>query len=153
LIELEKGYYEPGDIDFNNVKIKYIKTKHLAHEKVGIGHYVYIIEIDNKKILYLGDADFCKTELIQVLKDIQIHVLIAPFIIMNSTIGRKFIKNVSPGLLIINHLPNSEDDIYNYRNIIEMNVMKYKDEMPKTIVFQNLYDETTITPSGMTILP
>jgi L-ascorbate metabolism protein UlaG (beta-lactamase superfamily) len=144
LIELEKDYYEPGDIDFNNVKIKYIKTKHLAHEKVGIDHYVYIIEIDNKKILYLGDADFCKTELIQVLKDIQIHVLIAPFIIMNSTIGRKFIKNVSPGLLIINHLPNSEDDINNYRNIIEMNVMKYKDEMPKTKVFQNLYDETTI---------
>jgi L-ascorbate metabolism protein UlaG (beta-lactamase superfamily) len=144
LIELDTDYYETVHMDLDNVKIRYIKTKHLAHEKVGIDHYVYIIEIDNKKILYLGDADFCKAELTQVLKDIHIHVMIAPFIIMNSTIGRKFIKSVSPGLLIINHLPNSDDDKNNYRNIIEMNAAKYKGEMPKTIIFQNLYDESEI---------
>ncbi|KAF5048927.1 Beta-lactamase superfamily domain protein [anaerobic digester metagenome] len=144
LMELDKDFYEPGDIDFNNVKIKYIRTKHLAHEKVGIDHYVYIVEIDNKKILYLGDADFCKTELTQILKDIHVDVMIAPFIIVNSTIGRRFVTNVSPELLIINHLPNSEDDKDNYRSIIEMNVTKYKDEMPKTVIFQNLYDEATI---------
>jgi L-ascorbate metabolism protein UlaG (beta-lactamase superfamily) len=144
LIELDKDYYEIGNIDLDNVMIKYIKTKHLAHEKVGIDHYVYIIEIDNKKILFLGDADFCKAELTQILKGIHIHVMIAPFIIVNSTIGRKFIKNISPGLLIINHLPNSEDDKNSYRNVIEMNVAKYKDEMPKTTIFQDLYDEITI---------
>lgn len=144
LIELDKDNYEIGNIDLDNMRIKYIKTKHLAHEKVGIDHYVYIIEIDNKNILYLGDADFCKTELIQILKDIHIDVLIAPFIIVNSTMGRKFVRNVSPALLIINHLPNSEDDKNNYRNIIEMNVTKYKDELPKTIIFQNLYDEFDI---------
>ncbi|MGB4440448.1 MAG: MBL fold metallo-hydrolase [Sedimentibacter sp.] len=144
LIELDKDYYEIGNIDLDNMRIKYIKTKHLAHEKVGVDHYVYILEMDNKKILYLGDADFCKTELIQILKDIHIDVLIAPFIIVNSTMGRKFVRNVSPELLIINHLPVSEDDKNNYRNIIEMNVTKYKDEMPKTIIFQNLFDELTI---------
>lgn len=144
LIELNKDYYEIGNIDLDNTRIKYIKTKHLAHEKVGIDHYVYIIEIDNKNILYLGDADFCKTELIQILKDIHIDVLIAPFIIVNSTMGRKFVRNVSPEILIINHLPNSEDDKNNYRNIIEKNVVKFENEMPKTIIFQNLYDELTI---------
>lgn len=144
LIELDKDYYEIGNIDLDNMRIKYIKTKHLAHEKVGVDHYVYVLDIDNKKILYLGDADFCKTELIQIIKDIHIDILIAPFIIVNSTMGRKFVRNVSPELLIINHLPNSEDDKNNYRNIIEMNVAKYEDEMPKTIIFQNLYDELTI---------
>lgn len=144
LIELNKDYYEVGSINSDGIKISYIRTKHLSHEKIGIEHYLFIIEINNKNILFLGDADFCKTELIQVLIDFSIDIIVAPFIIINSIHGRNFVKKFNPQLLILNHLPNKDDDIYNYRNLVEKNIEKYKNQIPDTVIFQNLYDELVI---------
>ncbi len=141
LIELNREYYEVGSLNSDVIKISYIRTKHLSHEKIGIEHYLFIIEVNNKNILFLGDADFCKTELIQVLIDFSIDIIVAPFIIINSIHGRNFVKRLNPQLLVLNHLPNKDDDSYNFRNSTEKNIQKYKNEIPDTVIFQNLYDE------------
>ncbi|MEL7647656.1 MAG: MBL fold metallo-hydrolase [Sedimentibacter sp.] len=144
LKELDTDYYQIGTVDMDNLKISYLRTKHLAHEKVGIDHYVYIVEIDKKIILFLGDADFCKAELAQSIKDISADVLVAPFIVVNSTLGRKFVENINPRILILNHLPGREDDSSRYRGLTDRNIEKFEHMLPETIIFQNLYDEAHI---------
>lgn len=144
LKEPDTDYYEIGTVDRGNLKISYLRTKHLAHEKVGIDHYAYIVEIDKKVILFLGDADFCKAELALTLKDICVDVLVAPFIVVNSTLGRKFVGNVNPRILILDHLPVREDDSSRYRGLTDKNIEKFKHVLPETIIFQNLYDEAYI---------
>lgn len=144
LEELNTDYYEVYIINSSDIIIRCIKTKHLSHEKFGIEHYVFIININNKNILYLGDADYTKLELINVLKSFDIDVIVAPFIITASTPGRNFVKKIAPELLILNHLPCKEDDEYNYRNMAEKSIAQHSDEMPETIIFQDLYDELII---------
>lgn len=144
LIELNEEYYKINSVNLENINIKYIKTKHLSHEKIGIDHYVFIIEIDNRNILFLGDGDFCKSELINALKEMKIDIVVAPFIIVNSAYGRNFIKKISPESLILNHLPNKDDDEYKYRKLVENNIKKYKTEIPNTVILQNLYDKLII---------
>ncbi|NLJ59150.1 MAG: MBL fold metallo-hydrolase [Tissierellia bacterium] len=144
LVELNSNYYESGKIVSDNIIIKYIKTKHLAHEKIGIDHYIFIININKKNILFLGDADYTKKELIKVLEDVHIDIIVAPFIVASSTPGRKFVNKINPELLILNHLPNKVDDKYNYRKMAEKVIEKHFDILPKTLIFQELYDEATI---------
>lgn len=143
LKELDTDYYEIGKIT-NNITIKHIKTNHLSHEKFGTDHYIFIINIDNKNILYLGDADYTKPELIKVLKNLAVDIIVAPFIIVAATPGRNFVRSINPAMLILNHLPNKSDDEYNYRNMVEKSIKKHMSNMPGTIIFQDLYDEVII---------
>jgi L-ascorbate metabolism protein UlaG (beta-lactamase superfamily) len=144
LHELDGNYYELGTINPENILIKYIRTKHLSHERFGIDHYAFIIGINNKTILFSGDADYTKSEYAEALKSVRIDVIVAPFIMANSEFGRTFVRKVSPSLLILNHLPNKEDDEYNYTRMAERNVARHLNELPETIIFQNLFDEVII---------
>lgn len=144
LVELDSDYYEVNRIISDSITIKCIKTKHLSHEKIGLDHYVFIVDINSKNILFLGDADYTKSELVKVLENINIDIVIAPFIIAMSTPGRMFVNKINPNLLILNHLPAKEDDEYNYRNLAEKSIKKYAEDMPKTIIFQDLYDQVNI---------
>lgn len=146
LEELNTDYYEVYTINSNDIIIRCIKTKHLSHERFGIEHYAFIISINNKNILYLGDADYTKLELIGILKKFDIDIIVAPFIITASRPGRNFIRIIAPDLLILNHLPNKDDDKFNYRKMVEKNIAEHLIELPKTkkIIFQDLYDELII---------
>lgn len=144
LVELKTNYFEVGTIELCNINIKYFRTRHLEEKKYGISHYSFIISIGNINILYIGDADFSKDELIEPLKNYKINTIIAPFLIINSTPGRVFVKKVDPDLLILNHLPNKDDDKYNFRSFVEKDIKKYISEMPKTVIFQNLNDNLII---------
>lgn len=144
LEELDTDYYEVCIINLKDIIIHCIKTKHLSHEEFGIKHYVFIININNKNILYLGDADFTKLELTNVLKKFDTNIIVAPFIIVTSKPGRNFVRKIEPDFLILNHLPNKEDDTYHYRNMVEKNIEKHLNEMFNIIIFQDLYDELII---------
>jgi len=144
LQELEGNYYEMGTVNGENILIKYIRTKHLSHEKFGIDHYAFIISINNKTILFSGDSDYAKFEYAEALKNVKIDIIVAPFIMANSGPGRNFVRKVSPSLLILNHFPNKGDDEYNYRRMAEKNISRHLNELPETVIFQNLYDEVII---------
>lgn len=144
LQELDGNYYEVGTINQENIIIEYMRTKHLSHEIIGIDNYAFIISINNKTILFSGDSDYAKQEYAEALKGVEIDIIVAPFIIANSEPGREFVRKLSPSLLILDHLPNKEDDEYNYRRMVERNIARHLNEIPETIIFQNLYDEVVI---------
>ena len=145
LEELKSDFFDIGTINLAHVKINYFKTKHLKNEQYGINHYSFIINVHNKNILYLGDADFGKKETLEPLKDYKIDVIIAPFIIATTVLGIKYINETNPDLLILNHLPNKEDDKYNYRSITEKSVKKYLTNTTKTIILQEFNDSIIIS--------
>jgi L-ascorbate metabolism protein UlaG (beta-lactamase superfamily) len=140
LVSLTSGYFEVSTIELDKFNIKYFKTRHLEEKKYGIEHYSYIINIGNKSILYIGDADFSLEELITPLKDYKIDILVAPFLVVNSNSGRIFVRKVDPALLIVNHLPSQDDDEYNFRSVVEKDIQKHISEMPQTVIFQNTGD-------------
>lgn len=145
LEELKTNFFEVGTFDTADIRINYFKTKHLKDEQYGINHYSFIINTNNKNILYLGDADFGKKETLEPLMNYKIDVIIAPFIIATSVIGINFINETNPDFLILNHLPNKEDDKYNYRSITEKSVKKYLTNKTITIILQEFNDSIKIS--------
>jgi L-ascorbate metabolism protein UlaG (beta-lactamase superfamily) len=144
LLVLNKEFFDVGTFEDEELTIKYFRTKHLQDRKYGIEHYSFIISISGTNILFTGDGDFCKSELTEPLKGQKIDVIIAPYIILNPTPGRVLVRKLDPSLLILNHLPNSEDDKYGFRKSADSAVQKYFHEMPHTLIFQNTNDNVII---------
>lgn len=148
LTELKTDYFEVSSMNFNQTGIRYFKTRHLEENKYGTSHYSFIISIKNKNILYVGDADYSKDELKEPLKGYKIDIVISPFLIATAASGRILLKNISPDLLILNHLPNKDNDIFSYRNITEKAIKRYLTKIPKVCIFQELNDNVIVNDSG-----
>lgn len=144
LLELNTDYFEIGAINFDDISIKYFKTKHLDEENFGTNHYSFIISIENKNILFVGDSDYNKNELKEPLRNYKIDIVIAPFLISTYDSGRMLLKNISPDLVILNHLPNENHANINCRNITEKAINKHLTIIPKICIFQELNDYITV---------
>lgn len=144
LTEMKSAYNEVNTLLMGNVNITFFKSKHLGNKRLDINHYSFIINIKNKNILYIGDADFKNPDFQEIILKYTINIVISPLLLTNSKSGRELLSKIKPELLIINHLPNTDDDKYNYRDIVEKDLKKYGDILPQTIIFQNLYDNIVI---------
>ena len=122
--------------DFQNINLLLFSHQHCDHfdkEKT----LEYLEYNDVKKIIM---CDFTNEEL---KKNEILEELITDFFDVGS--GINFINRTNSELLVLNHLPNKEDDKYNYRSITEKSADKYLANTVKTIILQEFNDNIIIS--------
>ena len=141
LLEMKSDFKVMNSVIHENVEIFYFKTVHDGPMYKDVIHYSFIINIENVKILILGDADFRDTSLKETLLSQKIDIVFVNFLVINSALGRELInKIIKPNIVVIYHLPYQSDDIYNYRGIAKRDLAKYKNDLPETKMFLDVFD-------------
>lgn len=130
---LKAGYGEITEIGDNNLLIKAVRTYHDGVKFFNsVIHYSYLICLNGKQILFMGDAESGNPNIIQWLKNEKIDVVCTNFTEINQEKGRDFINTiVKPQLIIACHLPFQEHDKYHYRERTLKQIKKYQNSLPK----------------------
>lgn len=130
---LKAGYGETTEIGDNNLLIKAVRTYHDGIKFFNsVIHYSYLICLNGKQILFMGDAESGNPKIVQALKNEKIDAVCANFNEISQEKGRDFINTiVKPQLVIACHLPFLEHDKYHYRERTVKQIQKYQNSLPK----------------------
>lgn len=132
-------------IKVKEIIIEVIRLKHDGDKYDDVDNFAYIVHIDGKTFLHLGDSapdinNFRNT----ALMDRDIDVLIAAFPYIGLNAGRKVVKAINPRRIIVMHLPNKELDSGNWIFNTHRVYNKYERELPPVDFFENKGEEITI---------
>ena len=104
-------YFESQKVSFNNIEIKVIRFKHFGNSPWKEAENVaYLISIDGRKILHLGDSKIDALSLAKFsLEKENIDVMIIPYWMAGSVEKREIIeKHIAPRKILIAHIPLSQ---------------------------------------------
>ena len=101
-----------------------------------VENFSYLIEIKNKLILHVGDAqpsasNFQSSD----MTGKKVDVLIVPFPFIGLASGRQIINSMDPQHVIVTHLPDKNQDEGNYLFNTYNVYKKYSSKLPKTTFF------------------
>ncbi|MFZ7104547.1 MAG: MBL fold metallo-hydrolase [Peptococcaceae bacterium] len=131
-----KQAYGKTELVFPDLKIKYFPIPHEGAEFKEVANYGFIISFGAATFLHLGDGSWRDSSIMEsVLKDEQVDYAFLNFPFVNLPQGRLLIKNIiKPKKIFIIHLPNEEDDLYNYRAITAKALGRYREVLPEVKV-------------------
>lgn len=124
-------------VNIDSFEITSIPTVHDGGEPYHIEHFSYLIKVDDKTILVLGDAYNSDELLLSTCKNETIHLACLNFVEVAREEGRKLITDfICPNALCLYHLPTPNDDSFSYIEMTKKNVERYKKILPTTIVIE-----------------
>lgn len=127
-------------ITINSIHIRAISLIHDGKDYRDVQNLAYLIEIEGKKILHVGDAkaldeNFKDLDLIRE----DIDLLLAPFPYVGLPSGRKVIKNfIQPKKVGIIHLPYKDKDTDGWIDATKRSFERVKNDFVETIFFEEL---------------
>lgn len=125
-VSLEKGTYDT--IQVNGLNIKIYGMRHEGKIFEDIQNLAFLVEMDNKKVLHLGDAapfsdNFDEFNFINE----KIDLVIAPFLYLNMETGRKIIEDqIKPRKVLVTHLPKPENDLFGWNRVAYQKLKQMK---------------------------
>jgi len=136
--------YKSLSMNLKGIAFEVTSLVHDGEAYQGVENFAYLIELKNKLILHVGDAQPTISNFQNAgLYGKKVDVLIVPFPFIGLVAGRKIIKSMDPQLVLVAHLPNKENDegnwLYNTYKVYE----KHTNQLPKTMFF---------TKPGQTVL-
>lgn len=133
---MDAGMWQSGSCQCGEVHIRYYRTKHDGAQYSHVTHYSLLITLKEETALILGDADFRRSELHSLLRDLRPDVAIVNFLTANSAEGRHLIKNeVKARCVVVCHLPLLADDRFGYTKVARRDAEKYRDQLPPVHIF------------------
>lgn len=115
-----------------NIMIDVYKTTHCGEEFKDICNLCYLITINDKSILFTGDADMNESNFWFINKFKNVNILIINGVFFQSNEGKKLIKElINPDEIIVCHIPFQEDDKNSWRKYILRAKKHYKGYLSK----------------------
>lgn len=137
----EKLEFETGEVSITAYDFKHEGTESADEENVG-----YLIEVDGRKILHVGDAciaddNFDYTE----LEKENIDVLIAPFPYITRRDGLELInKYIKPKKIAVVHLPVEEKDFCGWTRAACKSAQSVREQFEDLVLFTEVDQEMMI---------
>jgi L-ascorbate metabolism protein UlaG (beta-lactamase superfamily) len=146
LIELNTLTGSIENIQINGINIQSIAMHHDGREYEDVHNLAYLIEVEGKKILHVGDAkpvreNFINANLIQQ----NIDLLIVPFPYIGLPSAREVIElYIKPKKIAVVHLPNKELDANGWINATMRSYKRVEKEFIETMFFDSIGDYINI---------
>lgn len=122
------------------IKVKAFKTPHLAGASDPL-HYCYLLKIENRTLLFTGDAKYQRDIFEKEINDENIDIVFVNPLFINKKEGREIIDEIiKPELMCVYHMPFPEDDYYRFDKLVQRDLSKYGALLPRTKIFRHTYD-------------
>ena len=128
--------YKSLQMNLRSIAFEITSLSHDGETYQGVENFSYLIEMRNKLILHVGDAqpatfNFQNSDMLGK----KVDVLIVPFPFIGLVAGRQIINSMDPQQVIVTHLPDKNQDEGNYLYNTYKVYKKYSAELPKTTFF------------------
>ncbi len=146
VVGISVGEKEKIKIENNGVSITAYDFKHEGNESADEENIGYLIELDGKRILHVGDAcisdeNFKHTGLI----DSKIDLLIAPFPYITRKDGLAIItKYIRPKKIAVVHLPAEEKDFCGWNRNAYKSAQNIQNQFEDVVLFTKIGQELSI---------
>ena len=138
-IELECG--ATAELNCQGIPLKILRLKHSLDKSNMKQNLSFIVELEGKKFIHLGDAEekIDNFEKYQWLKQEDIDVAFIPFWYLPDPDGRDIIKNlINPKHIFLMHIsPGNLNDVFN-------RIRKHLNQFPNTLVFRKSMENQKI---------
>lgn len=133
----------PGSIEkiqINGIKIQSISMLHEGKEYAHVHNFAYLVEVEGKKVLHVGDAkptidNYINANLIHE----NIDLLIVPFPYIGLPIAREVIElYIRPKKIAAVHLPYKELDTYGWINATMKSYKRVEKEFIEVVFLDNI---------------
>lgn len=115
------------------------QCRHLGKDYASVRNLCYILEAEEKTLLFTADADYEGDCFRKALKGVSIDIVFVNPLFFNHISGREILSDIlCPKKLILYHLPFEKDDRMRFRDLVSKDVRKYKDGFSDIEVLQDL---------------
>lgn len=144
LIEINPKLNCKESIKIKGINIQGISTLHEGEEYKSTQNITYLIEVNGKKILHVGDAKPIKENYINHdLVSENIDVLIAPFPYVGVPSARQVVeKYIKPSKIVIIHFPYREFDNYGWIDATKRSLARVQNSFIETVLFEDIGSST-----------
>jgi len=126
----------------DGIRLTYFNAVHAGGEAYkDIENYCILLELDQKKLLFLADADYDLAYFETQLGDTSIDALFVNLLYVNKAPGREIIQKLNPQHLIVYHIPFEKDDKMHFRFVAQSDAKKYADILPVMTLLQDEMQE------------
>jgi L-ascorbate metabolism protein UlaG (beta-lactamase superfamily) len=146
LIKIMGSLDKTETININGINIKTASMLHEGNEYSHVHNIAYLIEIEGKKVLHVGDAKPYKDNYLNMnfVKE-NIDLLIVPFPYIALPSARTLIElYISPKKIAVVHLPYKELDTKGWINATMKSYKRVEGEFIETVFFENIGDYINI---------
>jgi len=128
-------FFKSTTIKFKGITIDVLRVEHFGNKPWNEAENVaYLVHINNKKILHLGDGKIDVKNLVQFNLE-NIDVAILPYWQLGSLEQRSIIeKHIKPKQILVAHIPLKSYDSAQ----MNINTLKYKNTLALTKIFQSI---------------
>ncbi|MCL1803329.1 MAG: MBL fold metallo-hydrolase [Eubacteriaceae bacterium] len=128
--------YKSLSMNLKGIAFEITSLSHDGDTYQGIENYSYLIELKNKLILHVGDAQPTIFNFQNAgLYGRRVDILIVPFPFIGLVAGRKIIKSMEPQVVLVTHLPDKAQDEGNWLFNSYNAYLKHKTQLPKQTTF------------------
>ncbi|MCH3950315.1 MAG: MBL fold metallo-hydrolase [Acidaminococcus sp.] len=129
LLHFKEGEAELGE----DIRLRLIRTHHLDPRHFSLPVYAYLLALGRKKLLVMADADYQEADF-RCLEGIDIDYAFVTPVFYNNAAGRRILfEQLSIRQLVLYHLPDPDNDRFQYGRMAENDVRKYGREKPTFI--------------------
>lgn len=126
--------------DTDNLRIKAIPLVHDGEKFKNVRNIAYIIEVEGKKILNVGDAKPSQDNFINLMEE-NIDLLIAPFPYVSLASSRRVVeKYIRPRKIAAVHFPYQDLDYNRWIDATKTSYNLVKDNFIETVFFEEIED-------------
>lgn len=143
---LNPPLYQKEEIILKDILIQSISMLHEGKEGENLQNIGFLIEIEGKKLLHIGDAKPVKENFISLdFIEKNLDLLIAPFPYVGIPASRRIIERyIQPKKIIAIHLPYEALDDYHWINTTKKSYSRVQDRFIETIFFEEIGSTTTV---------
>lgn len=134
------------NVEVNGVNIQTISMIHEGKEYADVQNFAYLIDVNGKKILHVGDAKPIEENYINLnLIHKNIDLLIVPFPYVGIPAGRQVIeKYIKPKKIAAIHLPYKELDSYGWIGATKRSYNRVQNDFIETVFLEDIGDSISI---------
>lgn len=140
LVTLSPALYSSEYVNVHGINIRAISLTHDGKEYEHVQNLAYLIQIEDKKILHVGDAkpfenNFRNLNLVQE----EIDLLLAPFPYVGLPSARQAVKDyIAPKKIAAIHLPNLEYDTGKWIQTTKKSLDRVKNDFIETVFLEEV---------------
>ncbi|MDL2237906.1 MBL fold metallo-hydrolase [Christensenellaceae bacterium OttesenSCG-928-K19] len=123
------------EFQFGKVSIKCRRLAHSGEKYQSFVNYGYLIEINGKTMLFLGDSMEDRQGIDALVAGAHINIAFLNFPLVTLSRGRKLVNEViRPDEIVVFHLPFEQDDKEGYLNATRRTLEREKNNLPSCVM-------------------